>query len=447
MIGQKMEPDVFHRIGEDVMAPLWHAGRLYWCLLGVSLGLILLGGFLWTRMLEQGLGLLGIGRPGGWGIDITTFVFWVGITHSGTLISAIFYLFGVPWRAFISRMAEAMTVFAIMTAGVFPILHLGRPWFFYWLFPFPNARQLPVNFRSPLIWDVIAITTYLTVSFLFWYMGMVPDLAAIRDRSTGMKKRIYGIFALGWRGTSGNWRHFRSAYLFLASLSIPLAVSVHSVVSWDFAVGIVPGWHSTIFAPYFVAGAIFSGIAMLCVLVILIRGALKLERYILVDHFDKLARLLLCMSLILSYVYVTETFITWYSGDPIEIESLRYRAFGDYTVLFWTMIGCNSVFPLLLFFRKVRRNLKSIFVIAFLAVVGMYLERFLIVPVSLVHGFDPSLWRVYKPTFYEYGLLAASFGFFSFLYLLFIKFIPAVPIYEVKELVHAHPHKAPEAVE
>ena len=429
-----LEATVFQQITEDILAPLEKQGRLYWILLSLSFSLVLTGALIWYRLINTGLGLWGITRPAGWGIDITTFVFWVGITHSGTLMSAIFYILGVPWRASISRIAEAMTVFALMTAGLFPLMHLGRAWLFFWLIPYPNQRQLWVNFKSPLIWDVFAVGTYFTISVLFWYMGMLPDLALLRDRSSGWEKSVYGILALGWHGSGGQWRHFRAAYLFLASITIPLAVSVHTVVSWDFAMGIVPGWHSTIFGPYFVAGAIFSGLAMLTTLIILMRWALHLKAYITEEHFDKLARLLLCMSLIMTYVYIAESFDTWRGGDPIDRASQYYRAFGSYRLLFWIMAACNCLGPLVLFSKKIRANLKILFSISLLINVGMYLERFLIVPVFLTHDFDPSIWRVYIPTIYEYGVLAASFGFFFFWMLLFIKFLPALPIFEIKEL-------------
>jgi len=431
----------FQRITEDILSPLWTAGPGYLTLLAASFLLILVGGYIWYRLINTGLGLWGISRPAAWGIDIATFVFWVGIAHSGTLISAILYLFEVPWRASISRIAEAMTIFAVMTAGLFPIMHLGRAWFFYWLMPYPNQRQLWVNFRSPLIWDVFAVSTYFTISLVFWFMGMIPDLAIVRDRSQGLKKSIYGFFALNWLGTGEQWRHYRAAYLLLASLATPLVISVHSVVSWDFAMGIVPGWHSTIFAPYFVAGAIFSGLAMVCTLVIPLRRVFKLESYITLNHFDNIAKLLLFMSLIVTYAYAVEFFIAWYSGDPIERASFYYRAFGSYRVLFWIMASCNSFLPLLLFFKKVRCNLKTLFAISLLINVGMYLERFIIIPVSLTHEFDPYAWHLYKPTIYEYGILAGSFGFFFFFFLLFIKCVPVVPIFEMKELFHSHAHE------
>lgn len=430
-------PPSFEQVNDDILSRMRRPGRGYWILLALAFALVLMGGYVWFQLLDKGLGLWGLNRPTGWGIDITTFVFWVGITHSGTLMSAIFYLFGAPWRAAISRIAESMTVFAIMTAGIFPILHLGRGWLFYWMFPLPNEKHLPFNFRSPLLWDVFAISTYLTVSLLFWYLGMVPDLAAVRDRSTGLRKTIYGVFALGWRGSGRQWWNFKSLYLLLASLTIPLAISVHSVVSWDFAMGIVPGWHSTIFAPYFVTGAIFSGLALLCNLLILLRRAMRLERYITSDHYDKLGRLLVLMSLLMSFCYLSEFFSVWYAGEPIELASLHYRAFGAYAPLFWLMIGCNCVFPLLLSWEALRRNQYVLFIVAALINVGMYLERLIIVGVSLTRDYDPYIWRIYRPTIYEYGILGGSIGLFMFLYLLFLRFCPVVPMYEVKEVFQA----------
>jgi molybdopterin-containing oxidoreductase family membrane subunit len=428
----------FAQITDDLLAPFWKLGRAYWLLLGLSMALAVIGAFIWYRLLTAGLGLWGLNRPAGWGIDIATFVFWVGITHSGTLISAILYLFGVPWRAPISRIAESMTLFAILTAGLFPIIHLGRGWLFYWLLPYPNERGLWVNFRSPLIWDAFAIGAYFTVSALFWYLGMIPDLAAIRDRVDGRKRSVYGLLALGWRGSGEHWRHFRAAYLFLASITIPLAVSVHSIVSWDFAMGLVPGWHSTLFAPYFVAGAIFSGLAMLMVLMVLLRRPLRLESYITGLHFDKLGQLLLCMSLVMSYFYATEFFLTLHSGDEIERASLHYRAFGPYGALFWIMMVSNCVAPLALFWRGVRGSPGLVLPISLLILLGMYLERFIIVPVSLTRDYNPYAWHLYSPTIYEYGILAASFGFFFFWFLLFVRFLPVVPMYEVKEAVTRH---------
>lgn len=427
-------PTKFEQISEDILAPLWKGGLGYWSMLLAAVSLMVVGGRFWWVQINTGLGVAGITRPAGWGIYIATFVFWVGIAHSGTLISAILYLFHVPWRAAVSRSAEAMTIFAIMTAGLFPLIHIGRPWFFYWLIPYPNERQLWVNFRSPLIWDVFAVGTYFTISLIFWYLGMVPDLALIRDRTTGAKKAVYGLFSLGWRGSSVQWHHFRAAFLFLAALATPLVISVHSVVSWDFAMSIVPGWHSTIFAPYFVAGAIFSGLAMVLTLVIPLRRAFRLERYITLDHFNQLSKLLLFMSFIISYAYITEFFTAWYSGNPVERSSFYYRAMGPYRMLFWIMTLSNCAIPLLLFSSRVRRNLKSLFVISLLANVGMYLERFIIIPVSLTHDYDPYIWNLYHPTKYELAILAGSFGFFLTWFLLFIKFVPTLPIYEIKEL-------------
>jgi molybdopterin-containing oxidoreductase family membrane subunit len=424
----------FQQITDEILAPLWKPGRWYWLLLFLAGALAVIGGVCWFHQINAGLGVAGITRPAGWGIYIASFVFWVGIAHSGTLISAVLYLFQARWRVAISRTAEAMTVFAIMTAGLFPLIHLGRPWFFYWLIPYPNQRHLWVNFRSPLIWDVFAVGTYFILSVVFWYLGMIPDLAAVRDRTAGSKRAVYGILSLGWRGSGRQWRHFRASYLFLASLATPLVVSVHSVVSWDFAMGIAPGWHSTIFAPYFVAGAIFSGLAMVCTLVIPLRKAFHLERYITLDHFNQVSKLLLFMSLIVSYSYIVEFFVAWYSGNPFERSSFYYRAFGSYAGLFWLMTVCNCIVPLLLSFAKTRTNLKALLVISLLINLGMYLERFVIIPVSLTHDFNPYIWRVYSPTVYEYGILAGSFGFFFFWFLLFIKFVPVLPIFEIKEL-------------
>jgi molybdopterin-containing oxidoreductase family membrane subunit len=326
-------------------------------------------------------------------------------------------------------------VFAVATAGLFPIIHLGRPWYFYWLFPYPNQRELWVNFRSPLIWDVFAITTYLTVSALFLYLGLIPDLATARDRIKDWRQPLYRMLALGWRGTDRQWRHFNSLYGFFAALATPLVVSVHSVVSWDFAMSILPGWHSTIFAPYFVAGAIFSGLAMVITLLIPVRTLLHLEEYITIRHFENLAKLIIPTSLIVSYAYGTEFFISWYSGSVFELGTFVDRAVGAYAPFFWMMVLCNCLIPLTLFRKSVRTNLVALFVISIFINIGMWLERFVIIIGSLAHSFDPAEWvGVYQPTWVETAITAGSFAWFFLFFLIFIKNFPAISMTEVKEM-------------
>jgi len=424
----------FRSIDNDILRGLRAPGPLYFAGLSLALAVLAWGLYAFWYQVQVGLGVAGYQPPILWAVYITNFVFWVGITHSGTLVSAVLYLCRARWRTGIARASEAMTVFAIMTAGLFPIIHLGRPWYFYWLFPYPNQRKLWVNFRSPLIWDVFAIGSYLTVSVLFLYLGLVPDIAAARDRIRDWRQRVYRVLALGWRGTDRQWHHLNSLYGFLAALVTPLAVSVHSVVSWDFAMTLTPGWHSTIFAPYFVAGAIFSGVAMMLTLLILVRKMLRLEAYIPVAHFENLAKLIIPLSLILTYVYATEFFISRYSGSPFERATLVDRATGVYAPFFWIMVACNSVVPLLLFFKRVRTDLRALFVISILMNIGMWIERFVLIVSSLAHSFDPAEWSgMYHPTWVEVAITAGSFAWFFLLFLLFVKNFPVVSMAELKE--------------
>jgi Ni/Fe-hydrogenase subunit HybB-like protein len=424
----------FRRINDDILRGLETPGLAYFAGVGLALAVLALALFAFWHQVEVGLGVAGYQPPILWAVYITNFVFWVGITHSGTLVSAVLYLCRARWRTGIARASEAMTVFAIMTAGLFPIIHLGRPWFFYWLFPYPNERQLWVNFKSPLIWDVFAISSYMTVSALFLYLGLVPDIAASRDRIKDWRQRVYGVLALGWRGTDRQWRHLNSLYGFLAALVTPLAVSVHSVVSWDFAMALTPGWHSTIFAPYFVAGAIFSGVAMMLTLLILVRRLLHLEKYMPVAHFENLAKLIIPLSLILTYVYVTEFFMSRYNGSPFERGTLLDRAIGTYAPFFWMMVFCNSIVPLLFFFKRVRTNLHALFAISIVINIGMWLERFVLIVSSLSHSFDPAEWSgMYHPTWVEAAITAGSFAWFFLLFLLFVKNFPVISMAELKE--------------
>ena len=417
--------------------------RVWYALLGCDLVVLAFGLYCWIYQIYAGLGVTGLTHPVGWGVYITNFVFWVGIAHSGTLISAVLFLFRARWRTPIARSAEAMTIFAVMTAGLFPIIHLGRAWNFYWLLPYPNQRQLWVNFQSPLVWDAFAISTYFAVSFMFWYIGLVPDLGAARDRTAGLRKKLYGLFSLGWQGTDRQWHHYLSAYGFLAALATPLVVSVHSVVSWDFAMSIVPGWHSTIFAPYFVAGAIFSGLAMVLTLLIPLRKIFSLEAYITDYHFDNLGKMIILTSLILSYSYASEFFIAWYSANPYERSIFWYRAVGDYAPLFWLMLSCNCAIPMLLCWKSIRTNTLWLFSIALLVNVGMWLERFVIIVSSLSHEFDPAAWGLYQPSWVEVGITVGSFAWFFLFFLLFVKFLPLVSLAEVKEHLPPSSHTTP----
>ncbi len=422
--------DAIHR---DLVRPARSLGPRYWLALIACGAVVLAGAVAWSFQISRGLQVSGLKHPVMWGLYITTFVFWIGIAHSGTLVSAILYLFRARWRAAISRAAEAMTVFAVMTAGLFPLIHLGRSWYFYWLIPYPNQRHLWINFRSPLVWDVFAVGTYFTVSVLFFYLGLVPDLAAVGARAAGWRARVYRALALGWRGRAEQWHHFKTAYLLLAALATPLVVSVHSVVSWDFAMSLVPGWHSTIFAPYFVAGAILSGLAMVLTLLIPARALLRLHRYVTEDHLEGVAKLVIVTSLIVTYSYGIEWFFAWYSENPFEQTVLGSRANGPYAPLFWIMIAANSVAPLSFFWRRVRRNPVALFVVSLAINVGMWLERFIIIVGSLSRDYNPSVWDTYAPTWVEWTIFAGSVAWFLGWFLLFVGYLPPVPVAEVKE--------------
>jgi molybdopterin-containing oxidoreductase family membrane subunit len=408
----------------------------WWALFLPTLFFVGFGLFCFIYQVYSGLGVAGYRHPVFWGVYITDFVFWVGIAHSGTLISAILYLFRANFRMSIYRIAEAMTVFAVLTAGLFPIIHLGRPWNFYWLFPYPNQRELWVNFKSPLLWDVFAVSTYLTVSALFFFIGMIPDIAAIRDRVTeAPRKIIYSILSLGWKGSNWEWLHYSRAYLFFAAFATPLVLSVHSVVSWDFAMSNLPGWHTTIFAPYFVAGAIFSGLGMVIMLTIPIRKIFHLEDYITLDNYDGMAKLIMLTSGIIGYAYAAEFFMAWYSGNPAEWGQSYYRITGEYAIFYWIMIICNVIIPLPLWFKSVRRNLKILFIMSIFINIGMWFERFNIIVISLSHGFDPAAWGIYQPSWVEVGITVGSFAWFFMFFLIFLKTLPAVSIAEMKEIL------------
>ena len=423
------------QLEQDVLAAMKKPNSTYWIALGFSTFLTLIWAVCWAYQIKEGLYVTGINNPVGWGIYLTNFVFWVGIAHSGTLISAVLFLFRAKFRNAFNRTAEAMTIIAITVAGLFPIIHLGRAWKFYWLLPYPNQRLLWVNFKSPLVWDVFAVSTYFIVSLVFFYVGLVPDLAIVKRHMKGVKKRIYSILSFGWTGTLGQWLHYNRLYVFLAAFATPLVISVHSVVSWDFAMSVTPGWHTTIFAPYFVSGAIFSGTAMVLTLVIPMRKILNLEKYITVDKFEGIARVMLLTSLIVTYAYIVEYGIAIYSGNIFESSIFKYRAVGDYKIIYWIMIVCNSILPLTLFVKKLRRNLVFLFILSIFVNIGMWSERFNIIISSLSREFQPYAWGLYKPSFIEVGIFVGSFGMFFTLFLIFLKLLPVLSMSELKEEV------------
>jgi molybdopterin-containing oxidoreductase family membrane subunit len=387
-------------------------------------------------LLTMGIGVWGVNIPVAWGFAITNFVWWIGIGHAGTLISAILLLLRQRWRTSINRFAEAMTLFAVACAGVFPLLHLGRPKFFYWLFPYPSTYQVWPQFRSPLVWDVFAVLTYFTVSLMFWFVGLIPDLATLRDRAKGRIARVvYGIFAMGWRGSARHWHRYEMAYLILAGLATPLVVSVHTVVSFDFTIAIVPGWHSTIFPPYFVAGAIFSGFAMVLSLAIPIRAIYGLQDFITLRHLDNMAKLLLGTGLIVAYGYLMENFMAWYGGDVFEKAMTVNRWSGSYRYVYWAVIACNVLAPQAFWFRRARQSVPIIFAVALVVNAGMWAERFIIVIQSLHRDFLPSSWGLYAPTIWDWATLAGSIGLFLFLMALFIRFLPLISMFEMRSLV------------
>ncbi len=407
---------------------------LWWLAFIPSVGLF--GVFLATLavIIATGTGVTGINHPVGWGVFIVNFVFWIGIGHAGTLISAILYLFRQQWRTAINRSAEAMTIFAVMVAGIFPLLHTGRPWFAYWLFPLPNGRgPLWVNFNSPLLWDVFAVSTYGTISVVFWYIGLVPDLATIRDRAEHpFRRKLYGLLSLGWTGSNRAWRHYESAYLMLAGLATPLVLSVHTIVSFDFAVSVIPGWHTPIFPPYFVAGAIFSGFAMVLSLVIIMREVFNLTDYITINHIETMCKIVLLTSMCVGIAYASEFFIAWYSGAVGERYHFANRMVGPYWWAALLMYGNNIFVPQLLWFKKIRRNLAVVFIISICVNIGMWFERYVITVTSLHRDYIPSSWGIYEFNWADWGLTIGSFGMFMTLFLLFCRILPTVSIAEIK---------------
>ena len=427
-----------HRITETVSNIVERkTPRAWYVAISITGSITLMLGAMLGYLVFTGIGVWGNNSPVGWAFDITNFVFWIGIGHAGTLISAILFLFRQRWRTSVNRFAEAMTLFAVACAGIFPALHIGRPWRAYWLFPIPNPYiDLWQNFRSPLLWDVFAVSTYATVSFMFWYVGMIPDLATLRDRATTkVRQWIYGLLSLGWRGSARHWTHYEMAYLLLAGLSTPLVLSVHSIVSFDFAVSIIPGWHTTIFPPYFVAGAIFSGFAMVITLMVLARWAFKLEFLVTVKHLENMNLIMLATGMIVGYAYATEFFTAWYSGNPYERFVFLNRAFGPYAWAYWIMVSCNVLAPQVFWFKSLRRNLVVMFVVSILINIGMWFERFNIIVTSLHRDYLPSSWGYFHPTFVDLLTLAGSFGLFLTLFLLFVRFLPMIAMSEVKGVV------------
>jgi molybdopterin-containing oxidoreductase family membrane subunit len=390
-------------------------------------------------LVVRGVGIWGVNVPVAWGLAIVNLVWWIGIGHAGTLISAILFLLRQPWRQSINRFAEAMTLFAVTCAGLFPILHLGRPWFFYWLVPYPNTMGLWPQWRSPLVWDVFAITTYLTISAVFWFVGLIPDLATLRDQAqTRYRKLFYGILAMGWRGSARHWHHYETTYLLLAGLATPLVISVHTVVSFDFAVSILPGWHSTMFPPYFVAGAIYSGLAMVLTIAIPLRRLYGLKDLVTMRHIQNMAKLMLATGLIVAYSYLVETFMVWYSAGGFESYMLANRAAGPYGWLFWALVVTNIVLPQALWLARVRNSVIAVFAIALSVNIGMWLERFVIVVTSLHRDFLPSSWNMYVPTVWDWATFAGTIGLFILLFFLFIRLLPMISISEMKQIVR-HP--------
>ncbi len=438
-------PD-FHSITEVVAEVVERPTPIGWWLLFIpSLALLSLLGVAVSWLFWEGIGIWGLNQPVGWAWDITNFVFWVGIGHAGTLISAILFLFRQTWRTSINRSAEAMTIFAVMCALTFPGIHVGRVWVAYWMFPLPNQMGTWPNFRSPLLWDVFAVSIYGTVSFLFWYVGLIPDLATMRDRAkTRNRQLVYGALALGWRGSQRQWHHYETAYLLLAALATPLVLSVHSIVSMDFAVSLIPGWHTTVFPPYFVAGAIFSGFAMVLTLMVICRKVFRLEHIITLRHFDYMAKIMLVTGTMVGYAYATEFFTAWYSGNPYEIYAFLNRALGPYAWAYWIMVTCNVISPQLFWFKKARTSIPILFVVSIVINIGMWFERFVIIVTSLHRDFLPSSWGYFSPTMWDVMCLLGSFGLFFTMFCLFVRFLPMVATAEVKSVLpQANPHWQP----
>ncbi len=426
-------------IGRVVLTP--RPPLVWFAVVGVAFILVnvLLMSITW--LLLRGIGIWGNNIPVGWAFDIINFVWWIGIGHAGTLISAVLLLFRQQWRTSINRFAEAMTIFAVVCAGLYPLLHVGRQWVAYWLFPYPNILGMWPQFRSPLMWDVFAVSTYALVSIMFWFVGLVPDIATLRDRSRSpFAKFCYGIASMGWVGSAKHWSRYETIYTILAGLSAPLVLSVHTIVSFDFATGIVPGWHTTIFPPYFVAGAVFAGFAMVITFGLPLRALFGLKDFITDVHMDWMAKILLATGLIVFYGYMMEMFYGWYSGNRYELYLVWNRLHGPYSPYYFALLVCNGLVPQLFWSKKMRYNPIALFVVSQFVNVGMWLERFVIIPISLHRDFLPSSWGMYKPTFWDFAMFLGTMGLFTFLMFLFVKFLPMINIYEIRELYHKYTH-------
>ena len=437
----------FKSVSDLVCRPVEAKAPKWWTIaFGVSVSVLLLMVSMLAKLVWSGVGVWGLNNPIMWGWDLVGFVFWVGIGHAGTLISAILFLFRQKWRTSINRFAEAMTIFAVLCAGTYIAFHVGRVWVAYYLFPIPNQMAMWPNFRSPLMWDVFAVSTYFTISLLFWFVGLIPDLATIRDRATTKARKIwYGIFSMGWRGANRHWLNYERAYLILAALSTPLVLSVHSIVSFDFAVSQLPGWHTTIFPPYFVAGAIFSGFAMVVTLMVMARKLFGMEDFMTMHHLETMNKIILATGTMVGYAYGMEFFMAWFSGNQYEQYAFINRAFGPYAWAYWTMISCNVISPQLFWFKKIRRSIPIMFIISIFVNIGMWFVRFVITVTSLHRDFLPSSWFYYSPTYVEICQFIGSFGLFMTFFLLFLKYLPIVAISEVKGVMPAaNPHRVGE---
>lgn len=437
-------------VNDDVIKPIESfPGKWWWVAFGVALSLLGLLGIELGYLIGYGIGIVGVNVPVSWGSFIVTFVFWIGIGHAGTLISAVLYIFRQQWRTAINRSAEAMTIFALAAAGIFPIIHVGRPWLaVLWMLPYPNERGvLWPNFRSPLLWDLFAISTYLTISLVFWYLGLIPDIASIRDRIKTTdwwqttRKNIYSALSLGWVGSARSWSHFEATAMILAGLSTPLVLSVHSIVSFDFATSVIPGWHTTIFPPYFVAGAVFSGFGMVLTLLIIMRHGFNLKDYITIKHLENMAKVVTLTGSIVGLAYGTEFFIAWYSGNPMEGFAFINRAFGPYWWAYWIMMSCNVFSPQLFWIKKIRTNPIALWIVSIFVNIGMWFERYVIVVTSLHRDFIPGSWDLYIMTMHDYFIMLGSGGLFFTLFLIFVRFLPTIAMAEIKTVI-----KSPDAV-
>jgi len=435
-----------HDVTEDICRQVEGKPTKLWKMaFTAAVGLFIIGFMAVAMTLWEGIGMWGLNKTVGWAWDITNFVWWVGIGHAGTLISAVLLLFRQKWRMAINRASEAMTIFAVICAAMFPVLHMGRPWLgAYWALPLPNTfGSLWVNFNSPLLWDVFAISTYFSVSLVFWYLGLVPDFATIRDRATGMRRKIYGALSLGWNGAAKTWSRYESVSLILAGLATPLVLSVHTIVSFDFATSVIPGWHTTIFPPYFVAGAIFSGFAMVLTLMIVTRAVFKLQDYITIEHIELMNIVIIVTGSIVGIAYITEFFISWYSGVEAEQYAFYNRMQGPYWWAYWSMMTCNVISPQLFWFKKIRTSIAATFILSIIVNIGMWFERFVIIVTSLHRDYLPSSWAMFSPTIYDMGVYLFTFGLFFTAFFLFAKFFPVINMAEVKSIVKSSSEKKP----